>query len=61
MIEIRLPLEEAELINDMIIVNAGLYDDDQTRRRLDCISMTLQNNINKKRKGREWVKKCLYR
>lgn len=60
MIEIRLTLEEAELINDMIIVNAGLYDD-QTRRRLDWISMTLQNNINKERKGREWVNKCLYR
>lgn len=60
MIEIRLTLEEAELINDMIIVNAGLYDD-QTRRRLDLISMTLQNYINKERKGREWVKKCLYR
>lgn len=59
MIEIRLTLEEAELVNDMIIVNAGLYDD-QTRRRLDYISMTLQNYINKEHKWREWVKKCLY-
>lgn len=48
MIEIRLTLEEAELINDMIIVNAGLYDD-QTQRRLNWISTYLQSRIDKER------------
>lgn len=51
MIEIRLTLEEAELINDMIIVNAGLYDD-QTHRRLNWISGQLQSYIDKERRWR---------
>lgn len=52
MIEIKLTLDEAELINDLIVVNAGLYDD-QTRRRLGWVSMTLRNYINKERMGRK--------
>lgn len=51
MIEIRLTLEEAELINDMIIVNAGLYDD-QTQRRLNWISGYLQSYIDRERRWR---------
>ena len=52
MIEIKLTLDEAELINDLIVVNAGLYDD-QTQRRLGWVSMTLRNYINKERMGRK--------